>query len=159
MKIKLFILTLACALAVTGCTLNENEAIEKSSENNIQQASQNDWGITLKAENVTPKGLTVICEQSGGENVAELDTGSYYFIQRYDEEWTNVEYLPQEYDIGWTSEAWIITKDSSVSWDIDWEWLYGKLPAGKYRIGKEIMNFRESGDYDKETVYAEFIIE
>ena len=158
MKIKSFILTLACALAFTGCTLNENEAIEKSSENNIQQASQNDWGITLKTENVTPKGLTVICEQSGGENIAELNTGSYYVIQRYDKEWTNVEYLPQEYDISWTSEAWIITKDSSNSWDVDWEWLYGELPVGSYRIGKEFMNFRGTGDYDKEILYTYFEI-
>lgn len=29
-------------------------------------------------------------------------------------------------------------------------------PAGKYRIGKEIMDFRSTGDYDTNTYYANF---
>ena len=31
----------------------------------------NTWGITLEAENVSSSGLTLVCRQSGGENVAE----------------------------------------------------------------------------------------
>jgi len=121
---------------------------------------QNNWGITLVAENVTPTGLTIVCHQSGGENVAELDTGSFYTIQKLEENrWHTVEYLPHEYEIGWTAEAWIIQKDSTTTWDVDWEWLYGALPSGEYRIGKEIMNFRKTGDYDIEMAYAEFTIE
>ena len=42
-------------------------------------------------------------------------------------------------------------------WDVRWDWL-GELPAGEYRIGKKIMNFRGTGDYDEEMVYAEFAI-
>lgn len=158
MKIKAFILTLVCALAFTGCTLNENEAIDNNKDISNTITSHDNWGITLYAAKVTPKGLTIVCEQSGGENVAELNTGSYYVIQRYDEEWTDIEYLPQEYVITWTSEAWIITKDGSDSWDVDWEWLYGKLPVGRYRIGKEFINFRGTGDYDKEILYTYFEI-
>ena len=71
----------------------------------------------------------------------------------------NVEYIPHEYDVGWTDEAWIIQKENTTMWNVIWEWLYGELPAGEYRIGKEIMNFRGTGDYDKEIVYADFIIE
>ena len=55
-------------------------------------------------------------------------------------------------------EAWIINKNDTTSWDIDWAWLYGELPAGKYRIGKVITNFRDTGDYDTEIAYAEFEI-
>ena len=121
---------------------------------------QNNWGITLVAENVTTTGLTIVCHQSGGENVAELDTGSFYTIQKLENSsWKTVEYLPHEYEIGWTAEAWIIQKDSTTTWDVDWEWLYGALPSGEYRIGKEIMNFRKTGDYDIEMAYAEFTIE
>ena len=70
-----------------------------------------------------------------------------------------MEFAPQKYDIAWTMEAWMIPKEDTISWDVNWEWLYGKLPAGEYRIGKEIMNFRGTGDYDVEMVYAEFVIE
>lgn len=120
----------------------------------------NNWGITLETQNVTPTGLAIVCKQSGGENVAELNTGSFYTIQRLEKSsWKTVEYLPQEYDIGWTAEAWIIPKEDTVTWEVNWEWLYGTLPSGEYRIGKEIMNFRETGDYDTEMVFAEFSIE
>jgi hypothetical protein len=120
---------------------------------------QEDWGITLEAENVTPSGLTIICNQSGGENISELNTGSFYIIQQLEETgYVNIEYLPQEYDVAWTSEAWIIPLNNTIIWDVNWEWLYGKLPVGEYRIGKEIMNFRGPGDFDKEMIYAHFEI-
>ena len=41
----------------------------------------------------------------------------------------------------------------------NWEWLYGELPEGNYRIAKEIMDFRETGEYDTAIHYAEFRIE
>jgi len=55
-------------------------------------------------------------------------------------------------------EAWIIPMNDSVEWNVDWEWLYGQLSPGTYRIVKEIMNFRGTGDYDKAEYYAEFTI-
>ena len=119
----------------------------------------NAWGVALSADNVTAKGLTIVCHQTGGENAAELHTGTYYVLQKLDNKtWVDAEYLPQEYDVAWTQEALMIEKESTTIWDVNWEWLYGELPAGEYRIGKEITNFRGAGDYDEEMVYAEFII-
>ena len=122
-------------------------------------AQLNKWGLALEAENVTPSGLTLLCHQSGGENIYELNTGSYYVIQRKENgDWADVEYLPQEVDMAWTAEAWMIQKGSTTTWDVNWEALYGELPSGEYRIGKEITNFRATGDYDSEILCAEFII-
>ena len=53
----------------------------------------------------------------------------------------------------------MIQKEDTTQWDVNWEWLYGELPAGEYRIGKEIMNFRGAGDYDTEMLYAGFVID
>ena len=165
-KFLALILALLCVLALAGCTSDADQPPAQdpaaTSDNGKQAnvATPADWGITLKAENVTPTGLTIVCEQSGGENVAELNTGSYFVIQaQKDGVWVNVGYLPQEYDLVWTQEAWGILKDSTTTWNVKWESLYGELPAGIYRIGKEIMNFRGTGDYDKEMAYAEFVIE
>lgn len=128
-------------------------------ENNRNNEKPNQWGIIMEVDNVTENGLTIVCNHSGGENAAQLNTGSYYVLQKLVKtEWVDVEYLPQEYEVAWTSEAWIIQKESTTQWDVNWEWLYGKLSAGEYRIGKEIMNFRGTGDYDTEMVYAVFII-
>lgn len=157
-RLLTFVFALFVGLALAGCSNSmENEANMPAIDKD--EAQPNTWGITLEAENVTPTGLTIVCRQSGGENVSELHTGSYYVLQRSEgAEWVDVAYLPQDYDIAWTSEAWIIQKDGTTKWDVNWEWLYGELPTGEYRIGKTITNFRGPGDSDSEMVYAEFTI-
>lgn len=136
----------------------EAGAFDYVNQNNNGDTS-NKWGVSFEVENVTAKGLTIHCRQSGGENVFELNTGSFFVIQKKENStWVDVEYVPQEHDVVWTTEAWAIHKEDNTTWDVDWEWLYGELPAGEYRIGKEIMNFRGTGDFDKQMVYAEFKI-
>lgn len=158
-KLTAFVFALICVLSVTGCTSKTNGGASQNPTENEINKKPNQWGVVLEVNNVTAKGLTIVFNHSGGENVAELSTGSYYVIQKSEEAgWVDVEYLPQEYEVAWTAEARILQKEGTTQWDINWEWLYGKLPAGKYRIGKEIMNFRDTSDYDEELIYAEFII-
>ena len=118
------------------------------------------WGITLTAENITPTCATVKCIQSGGEPTGELHTGSWFILENWTQQngWKEMPYVV-EGDVAWTEEAWMISKDDTHEWEIKWEYLYGTLPRGKYRIGKEIMDFRAAGDYDKAVYYAEFEIE
>ena len=99
--------------------------------------------------------------QSGGDAQGELQTGSWYVVQqKKGGTWKTVEYteIEKEY-VGWTSEAWCIPKGETVEWPVDWSWLYDSLPAGEYRIGKEIMDFQETGVYEETVIYAEFTIE
>ena len=118
------------------------------------------WGITLTAKDITSTGLTLVCTQSGGSPTGELNSGSYYVLEKSEEgSWGAVDYANPEMEVGWDAVAWTIPMDDSVEWKVDWEWLYGSLSAGHYRIGKEITDFRASGDYDKEYYYAEFEIE
>ena len=49
--------------------------------------------------------------------------------------------------------------NGACEWEVNWEWLYGIIPAGKYRIGKELMDFRAPGDFDKAIYFVEFSIE
>lgn len=115
------------------------------------------WGIRLTASNVTDSKLTLVCEQSGGQPIGDLQTGSYYFLEKHvDNQWLPVEMLPSAHEVGWTDQAWIIPMNDTVQWDVDWAWLYGELPVGGYRIGKEIMGFRGSGNYDTSIYYANF---
>ena len=114
-------------LSFVGCAKKTDEDTSiNPSKNEISDVTPNQWGVVLEVDNVTEKGLTIVCNHSGGEDVAELDTGSFYVIQKYEKAgWVDVEYLPQEYDIAWTSEAWIIQKEGTTQWDVNWEWLYG----------------------------------
>lgn len=117
------------------------------------------WGLELTAKNVTPAGCTIVFTQSGGNHTGELGTGSPYVLEKYKSgKWTAVEMLPQEYDVAWTAEGWIIKNNDSVEFTENWKWLYGELPAGKYRIGKSISDWRKPGDYDEKMYYAYFEI-
>ena len=121
-----------------------------------------DLGITLAAEQVTEEGLTLACTQSGGNPTGELNTGSWYELQRMGEKgWEQVPYsdqLPTDADVAWTAEAWLIPLEDTVQWDITLDYLYGKLQPGTYRILKEIMDFRGPGDFDQGICYAVFTI-
>ena len=165
-------LALMCALLLlTGCSAGggkENASPSSLTERPIAvvegSSSSGDleindpWGIALTVKEVTPTGLTIVCTQSGGTDVAELNTGSYFVVEQlHGDHWDACTSII-EGELAWTAEAWMIPMGDSVEWEVDWAWLYGELTAGTYRIGKEIMNFRGPGDFDKETYYAEFTI-
>ena len=117
------------------------------------------WGITLTAEDITSTGVTIRCTQSGGEPTGELQTGSWYILETWTREygWKEMPYVI-EGEIGWTSEAWMIPMNDTREWIVNWEWLYGAVPSGKYRIGKNIMDFCSTGDFDTAIYFAEFEI-
>ncbi len=122
--------------------------------------AQSDWGVSLSATDVTPTGLTAVFTQSGGSDAAELTTGSYYVIQkRSGQGWEDVETLVPKSELAWTAEAIIIFKNESRPLETNWEWLYGALPAGEYRIGKEVGKSNGPGDYQIRMIYAPFTIE
>ena len=100
--------------------------------------------------------MTLICTQSGGESNGELQTGSDYHLIMLDGAWKDVPTVIEDY--GWNTIAYMVPKEDSTEFEINWEWLHGKLPAGTYRIIKGFTDFRESGDYDTETYWAEFEI-
>ena len=130
---------------------------QQSQEIGKETITNNEWGITLTAESVTPTSATIKCTQSGGEPTGELQTGSRYILETWTQEygWREVSCYGE---VNWTLEAWLIPKNKVTKWEVKWEWLYGQLSEGKYRIGKEITDFRDTGDYDTVICYAEFEI-
>jgi len=169
MKRKITLLLAAVLIfALTGCAaFTGNETADGENTTTLTPVPQeNDdavfLGITLTAKDVTASGLTIVCTQSGGESTGELSTGSWYRLDRLvDGEWTEVEYSYDESqgELVWTSEAWLITMGSTTEWTVNWEWIYGELPSGTYRIAKEVMDWRAVGDYTHYYCFADFIIE
>ncbi|MCM1330480.1 MAG: hypothetical protein NC253_13695 [Ruminococcus sp.] len=118
-----------------------------------------EWGLTCTAEDVTPTGCTLIFTQSGGNPTGNLQSSSSFKVERYQNgEWTAVEELPDGYDTVWADEADYIPKEDSRKFSVNWGTLYGELPTGKYRIGKEVLDFRGTGDFDRKMYYAYFEI-
>lgn len=116
--------------------------------------SRDEWGITLSVKDVTATGATIVFSQSGGNPTGELDTGSYYRLEHENE---NMAFIV-EGEVVWTAEAYMIRKDGKTEMKVNWEWLYGTLEPGTYRIVKQVMDFRGPGDFDEKEYSAEFTI-
>jgi len=121
------------------------------------ESEKREWPLTMSVENVSSTGVTVVFTDNGGSYVDNFETGSYYFIETLvDGKWVAVDYKDELKDdnIGWNAIAYIIKKNDVTEFNVTWEWLYGRLVSGQYRIGKEITYKKQ-----KETYYAEFIID
>lgn len=158
-------LALVFSLYMAGCSAPDQNSVPQlpdstpSSESTDAAPPQTgyDWGITLSLENLTRTGATIACTQSGGEFTGELNTGSFFILEQLTENgWQEVAQRKLEGELAWTSEAYIVNLNGTTRWGLSWEWLYGELPVGHYRVGKEFMNFRGPGDYDTMMVYTEF---
>ncbi len=116
-----------------------------------------DWGVVLRAKDVTPAGLTLICTQEGGNPTGEIVCGTdYYLSVKNGEIWESVSAVIENY--AWDGIAYPIEEGKDRVFEISWEWLYGKLPAGTYRLTKGFLDFRGTGDYDTGKYWVEFEI-
>lgn len=117
----------------------------------------NPIGLTMDTENVSSKGCTLVFTQSGGNVTGELLTGEAFFLQvcNRDGKWEDIS-TPES--LGWNDIAINISNGGKTEIEINWEYAYGELNTGHYRIKKEVMDFRKTADYDEYDIYAEFDI-
>lgn len=134
-------------------SIKEGGAFIRSSES---EADKIGLYVTLKA--ITPSGATLVFEQYDEKApTGNLEYGSDFVLEILKENtWEEVPVIPDNY--GFHEVAWSIAKKDTTEQEIDWTWIYGTLAPGVYRIQKQIMDFRDTGDYDKYTVYAQFLL-
>ncbi len=136
--------------------LNAGAGIGKTLHNAILHDK---WGITLYADDVTPKGLTLKIEQFGGSPSGTLEYGAVYFLETtVNDEWEPVETITGE-PLVWNMLAYGVKMNDVSEININFEHGYGELKPGFYRLKKEFMDFKATGDYDTETYEVYFTIE
>ena len=117
-----------------------------------------EWGLSLRVRDVTKTGATLVFEQFGGNPTGDLQTGAWFSLEKnINDEW--VALTPKAEDVLWNMVAMQIHKNEITEQPFTWEFLYGELESGYYRISKEVMDFREAGDFDKNLYTAYFTIE
>lgn len=115
-------------------------------------------GLLFDLKKITPTGATLVFHQYDEKApTGELEYGDAFVLEVFkDDQWEEVPAALNNY--AFNAIAYTIPSRNSSEQELDWEWLYGALEPGNYRIKKEIMDFRASGDFDKYTVYAQFIL-
>lgn len=108
---------------------DNNDIIPKRSESELFLYDISD--VTMTVESVVDTKITVCINYSADDPVI---FGEDYILEVKDgQKWYS---LPVRDDIMFTSIGYELKKGSSFPWSTDYEILYGKLPAGQYRIIK-----------------------
>ena len=100
-----------------------------------------DIAVIMTVKNVTPTGLTVHFWQYENKDIGELDYGEDFTLEKLEgDTWV---LLPQIIDnAAFTLVAYVIPPGGEAEMDVNWEWLYGKLEPGTYRINKTVLDHR-----------------
>lgn len=95
----------------------------------------------IKEGTLTNVGATIIID---GLN----ECGDPYRLDKFDnEKWIELDTIINDY--AWNAPLHTLNEKGVIELDINWEWLYGKLESGQYRLVKE---------NDKRYYSVEFII-
>lgn len=111
--------------------------------------------MTAKEGTVSPTGLTLQFENKSN---SECIYGSYFSLEKkISGAWYKVP-VSIEGDYGFDSIGYSLSSHGESEWATNWEWLYGNLDTGEYRIVKDILDFRGTGNYDTYYLAAEFSV-
>lgn len=112
--------------------------------------------MTVKEGTVSPNGLVLIHENNSDK---ECIYGEFFILEKkIDDKWYEVP-VTIEGNYGFEDIGHELVPGDNKEWETDWQWLYGSLSKGEYRIIKDILDFRETGDYDTYYLAAEFTID
>ena len=101
--------------------------------------------VKMELSEVSPTGLTVIFTQDANNKIRDLIYGEPYWLEKkIGDEWVEVPTVVENY--GFYSLGYAISHDSPSEKTENWEWLYGKLEPGVYRIGKSMTDDLRMGD-------------
>lgn len=159
-------LTCLLALSLTGCGgPNDGSASHSGEQPGIltkaaaaSQALEDPWGLSLGVKDVTPTGLALVITQQGGSPTGQLQYGSDYTLEvRTGDTWQEVPDIV-EGNFAWDDIAYLVTMDGQTEETVNWDWLFGPLSPGHYRLSKRVMDFRDTGDYDTQVYQVEFDI-
>lgn len=125
-----------------------------------QNESENERiGLHLFLEGISSTGAMLCYNQYNKEApTGQLEDGDDFAIEvKKDGEWEEAP-IAVEGDYGFNAIAYTISPDDTTRRELNWEWLYGELAPGEYRIRKGVTDFRGTGDYDNYVLYAHFIL-
>lgn len=111
-------------------------------------------GVTMRMEKYTSTGGDI---EIRNETDKEITFGDWYDLQtEVNGKWISLPYIID--NAAFNQVAYNAPKDETVIHEVKWDVFYGKLPKGKYRIIKDMLDFMGTGDYTKYYLATEFEI-
>lgn len=125
-KTVIIICGMMCFMCV-GCTskLTIKENLELNEINGVV--------MTIKKDTLTKTNATIIIHDTNEEYTYVY--GEYYRIDKKENgKWKEVKKVHNNY--GFNDMAYFVDENGKLEFECNWEYMYGKLPKGEYRIVK-----------------------
>ena len=141
---------------LSGCD-SDQSAESTDWEPTIYETVNNLDGVTMivKDGTVSSTGLTVIFENNSDKQCVYGE--EFLLEKKVNGSWYQVP-VALDGNYGFNSIGYDLDPSGNREMTIDWDWIYGSLDAGEYRIVKDILDVKKAGDYDKYSLTAEFTI-
>ena len=120
------------------------------------ESEDTDIGVSMDLSDITPAGATVHFYRFDTEKAGEISYGDSFVIEKEnDGNWEEVPVIIE--DAAFTDIAHIIPQNDTCEAKIDWEWLYGPLSPGTYRLRKTVINSKDNAHTEHELI-AQFLL-
>jgi hypothetical protein len=136
-KLTLLLVSLTLLFAFASCSADKQESKSPYDEvDNIENVS-----AAVKEGTLSPTGLTLVITDG---NEVPYTYGEWYVIEKKSGgSWYTLPVVV-EGEYGFNDIGYVVT-DGKLELDVDWEWLYGPLDPGSYRIVKSV--YDEGNNY------------
>jgi type 1 fimbria pilin len=114
-------------------------------------------GVSMKVKEGTASStsLTVGFENNSS---SQCIYGEHYWLEKkINGSWYQVPVVIDG-NYGFNDIGYNLAAGAKGEWAVDWNWLYGSLDTGEYRLVKDILDFRGPGEYDTYYLTGEFTI-
>jgi hypothetical protein len=151
MKKKIFIVLfiILIGLGLTGCGKNSGLADGEKSDIEV---TNNDVTLSIKEGSLTNTSATLILANNSSEDISY---GEPYEIEvKKNNEWYKIDA-----ELNFIMPAYGLAVREAREIELDWQYSYGSLSNGEYRIIKGIDVLKENGKYETFYVAAEFTID
>lgn len=92
--------------------------------------------VSISISNISLTGATITIKDT---NEKPYTYGEWYKLEKeVNGKWYEVKTIVDDY--GFNLIAYLPDKNNEINFEIDWEWLYGELSLGSYRILKKAGN-------------------
>lgn len=131
--LSILLLSILC-FSLIGCGIKEDSKLNE----------EEDISMIIKEGTLSRTGATVIItDVSGKDNVY----GQEYRIDKKENgKWKELDVIV-EGDYGWNLIGYSVGEDNKLELEQNWEWLYGSLEDGEYRIVKSTSEPSEETKY------------
>lgn len=112
--------------------------------------------MTIKEGTLTKTGATVIITDISGD---DNTYGEFFRIDKKENnKWKKVDVVVKG-NYGFHMVGYEVNEDNILEMKIDWNWLYGELDTGEYRLVKSASVSKNNSYLGEKYIYVEFSIE